>query len=101
MFMENTVESLAIDIEILMNQNVPQTCHWSNLVRKLCGDDTFCAKAFQEISIFTYPPNLSFRKNVIADVDDGLDSQLQITLNVPVHKWIAHNGLPGIFTEAF
>jgi hypothetical protein len=90
---ERPVDATAVDLQVLVHQHVPETGHRGELRRQSSGDDFLAGEQPEERLAVCRERQLPVGDDVVADVEYGLNRELQIPLGVSVDERIAHEPL--------
>ena len=71
-----------------MNENVPETGHGRQFFGERWGQDLVRGQHFEELLVVGWQVQPHIRNNVIANVENALNGELQVTLGIPVDQWI-------------
>jgi hypothetical protein len=82
--LQDGVHATAVDLQVLMHENVSESGHGRQLFRQQCRHDLLCAQAFEQFFIVGGKVQSHVGNNVVADVQYTLNRELQISLCITV-----------------
>ena len=92
--LQRIIQSVPVDIHIIMNQNVAKASQRHQALCKLAGDIFRVTKNPEDIAVLTDIAQPVVSHEVTPDVEHHLDRKLRITLRISVHKRVGYESFP-------